>query len=675
MPSLGKISLQTPAMAPPTSPAGHYAQETQDDPPPQRSEAVVSLVDVQGNPPRPPDLETPERPGHDGCQPPGLGSDTRDTASPGQMEPRRADTQHQLAGAPGNSAFSSRLQSVDPPEISPGQDGQHHSQGPCQSSRRNQIQVPDERGPFPSNMGRGQPPNSGGRAPSRIPKLKSRLAKQSGHRPGRVESPSSDLPDHQGQTRPTRTGPVRLPRQRQDAQVSLKIPDRRGRRNGRPQLPMASGPSLRLPTDSAAHEAPSQNTQDQRTGHPRGSSVAAAALVLRDSRHGNSRVRPSTQTGSPHARTDPPPRPSLATASRLEIERRMLKGYGYSSEVVDSILASRRQSTNRIYEYTFRTFRRWCKVKNKDFIKISVPTVLQFLQDGFLQGLRPNTVKRQVAAITSILPHDDAARISQHPHIRRLLKGVANMAPPTKHRFPSWDLHKVLKALTIPPFEPLREVPLKFLTFKTLLLTALTSARRVSEIGALSIRKELCIIRPDSIILRPDPTFIPKVNSVFHTSQDIVLPSFCPRPKEDLEKCWHTLDVRRAIKIYLKRTATFRRSESLFVSFRPNSKGKKVSRPTLARWIKQCIVQCYKSLKLQPPADITAHSTRSAATSAALSTNAPLAEICRAATWKSPSTFTRHYKLDLFQSSEAAFGRRVLQHVLSDPPSAPVSPP
>ncbi|XP_042329170.1 uncharacterized protein LOC121933463 [Sceloporus undulatus] len=114
--------------------------------------------------------------------------------------------------------------------------------------------------------------------------------------------------------------------------------------------------------------------------------------------------------------TGPSPRPHLDSASRLEIERSMLTRYGYSSEVIESILASRRPSTIKIYEYTFKAFKRWCKRKKKDFIEVTVATL-----------------KRQVAVITSILPHNQAAQISHHSHIRRLLKGVSNRAPPTKH--------------------------------------------------------------------------------------------------------------------------------------------------------------------------------------------------------------------------------------------------
>ena len=45
----------------------------------------------------------------------------------------------------------------------------------------------------------------------------------------------------------------------------------------------------------------------------------------------------------------------------------------------------------------------------------------------------------------------------------------------------------VLDALSRPPFEPLQHVELKVLSFKTALLLALASAKRVSDIHALSV--------------------------------------------------------------------------------------------------------------------------------------------------------------------------------------------
>ncbi|XP_073529664.1 dynein axonemal heavy chain 8-like [Phyllobates terribilis] len=50
-----------------------------------------------------------------------------------------------------------------------------------------------------------------------------------------------------------------------------------------------------------------------------------------------------------------------------------------------------------------------------------------------------------------------------------------------------WDLNLVQEALTKPPLEPLEEVSEKILTLKTAMLVALTSARRVSDLHALSV--------------------------------------------------------------------------------------------------------------------------------------------------------------------------------------------
>ncbi|XP_013914280.1 PREDICTED: dual specificity mitogen-activated protein kinase kinase 4 [Thamnophis sirtalis] len=61
---------------------------------------------------------------------------------------------------------------------------------------------------------------------------------------------------------------------------------------------------------------------------------------------------------------------------------------------------------------------------------------------------------------------------------------------------------QVLQALIGPPFEPLESANLKHLTFKTAFLIAITPARRISELAALSIREDLCLIQPDRIEIK-----------------------------------------------------------------------------------------------------------------------------------------------------------------------------
>lgn len=201
------------------------------------------------------------------------------------------------------------------------------------------------------------------------------------------------------------------------------------------------------------------------------------------------------------------------------------------------------------------------------------------------------------------------------------------------------------------PFEPLRKVPLQLLTLKVAFLVVITSARCILELGTLSTRQTSAPFTTTGWY----PTFLLKVNTPFHRSHEVILPDFCPGPSHNRKNQWHRLDICRALKIYLKHTASFQRLEVLFVSFQPASIGARVSPSTIGRWLRLA-----KGLTL--PADITALSTRSAATLAAWNTRAPIEDIYRAATWALPSPFIRHH-LDAFALADASFGRRVLQQV------------
>lgn len=183
------------------------------------------------------------------------------------------------------------------------------------------------------------------------------------------------------------------------------------------------------------------------------------------------------------------------------------------------------------------------------------------------------------------------------------------------------------------------------------------------------MRHNFCVFHTDRVVLRLDPTFIPKVNSTFHRTQELVLPNFCANPTHRLECKWHTFNVRRALRIYIK-TAPFHCTEALFVSFQATSLGSKTSPSSIGRWIRACITKAYTTHSLVPPQRITTHSTRSADITAAWVTQASVEEICRATTWTSPSPFICHYRLDKYTSAEAAFDRKVLQQVHSVPGSS-----
>lgn len=219
----------------------------------------------------------------------------------------------------------------------------------------------------------------------------------------------------------------------------------------------------------------------------------------------------------------------------MEIERCLLTEAKVPARVISTIQASQRASTNCIYNATWASFVSWCQRSSVPPLSASIVHVLRFLQEGFDLGLAPNTLRRQMAAISSVLNCSLLAPISRHPVIRHFLQGTSNLRPPTVHRFLTWDLNKVLSALISSPFEPLHLASLHFLSFKVSFLVTIMSARRISDLSALSMHQDLCIFHSDRVVLRLDPTFILKVNSLFHRAQELVLPNFCPSPVHHLE--------------------------------------------------------------------------------------------------------------------------------------------
>ena len=130
----------------------------------------------------------------------------------------------------------------------------------------------------------------------------------------------------------------------------------------------------------------------------------------------------------------PRDRPALVG---LVAERERLEGLGLSQEVVRTIQGARADSTRACYSAKWAAFQKWCTERGCDPISCPLLRVLSFLC---------------------------------------FLKGVRRERPVTRSLTPQWDLTLVLCALVKVAFEPLDWVPLKFVSAKTALLLALTSA-------------------------------------------------------------------------------------------------------------------------------------------------------------------------------------------------------
>ena len=135
------------------------------------------------------------------------------------------------------------------------------------------------------------------------------------------------------------------------------------------------------------------------------------------------------------------------------------------------------------------------------------------------RGRAHSTVKVYAAAILSCHEGFNGRSAFSHPLMLRFLQGVRRLRLPL-----------VLEALVTEPFEPLELSSLKALLWKTALLLALTSAKRVSELTALSVHPSCLLIRGDQsgATLRPNPSFVPKSLRSAFRSRAIQLGGFFP---------------------------------------------------------------------------------------------------------------------------------------------------
>ena len=165
----------------------------------------------------------------------------------------------------------------------------------------------------------------------------------------------------------------------------------------------------------------------------------------------------------------------------------------FSESVADRIKAPQRFSSRRVYESRWTTFESWCKENQVDFKQPPLSSIADFFTYLFNEkNLKPTTIAGYSTAIADPL-RPAVIEISHSFELNRLIASFHRERPVKDSSIPSWDLSLVLLALIKPPFEPLKDVSLKILTFKTLFLTTLASGRRRGEGSCLDLQNFIVI--------------------------------------------------------------------------------------------------------------------------------------------------------------------------------------
>lgn len=313
---------------------------------------------------------------------------------------------------------------------------------------------------------------------------------------------------------------------------------------------------------------------------------------------------------------------------------RLFKKRGFSKDTRQLLSASWRAGTQKDYSGKFKKFCSWCNEREIDPYTASLTEVADFLTGLFTKGLQYRTIAGYRSMLSTVLPPIEKIPVGQHPYIIRLLKGVFNSRPPKIKLLPEWDLLKVLDMLQKSPFEPMKNSVLKYVTWKTIFLFAITTFRRCSDLQALRIGDGNISVHSTGVFFIREG--LSKQDRPGHNGSKIFVPSF---------KDNKLLNPKRSLFYYLKMTDNFRncdRSNSkLFLSV--NSPHNPVSSQTISNWIVQTIQMAYNDKNKS----VKAHSTRAIGPSWALFNGSSMKSIMEAADWSRESTFTKFYLRNL----------------------------
>ena len=288
-----------------------------------------------------------------------------------------------------------------------------------------------------------------------------------------------------------------------------------------------------------------------------------------------------------------------------------------SRELVE---ASWRPNTEATYSSSWNKWTAWCRVQGVSTYSPCITDVMNFLSSLFKDGKEYRTINCARSMLSSTLLPIDNFPVGKHPMVTRLLKGVFNVRPPVKILFPTWSVKQVLN--TLATWAPASSLDLKTLTFKCLMLLALVTGKRASSLSMLSCKSGYMQIGESTVVLQP--LGLEKNTRPGHTGGPIVIEAYNRSP----EICPVFY-----VKAYLKRTASLRSSDSVFVTV--NKPHKQASPTTICRWLKSVI-----SLSGQ---EGSGGSTRSVSTSTAVGRGVTIDSIVKAGDWARSRTFRQHY--------------------------------
>ena len=350
------------------------------------------------------------------------------------------------------------------------------------------------------------------------------------------------------------------------------------------------------------------------------------------------------------------PLPSLssksayASADCVATIKRFARQAGFPSTVAGQLAFGRRKSTRLNYQARWGTYRKWCREFGHRSSLPSISKIAEFFTYLFKRkGAALSTIKGYRAMLLAVfkflLPE-----ISTSPILKDLIRSFEISSTRPLFPPPPWDLDKYLSG---PPFEPLVKASFLDKTKKSLFLLAMATAKRVSELQALSFSVSF---QGEDLVLYYDPFFCAKTESAANPlPRSVIVLSLSDFAGNLPERVQCPV---RAIKFLRKaaRSASYIPSR-LFVS--PRNPEHAMSKNAISFYLRQLITDSGDVSSSCPP---RAHDIRGIATSLNYYGNLSLSHLMQVATWKSNHVFASRYlkEVSATQDNIRRFGPLVI---------------
>lgn len=298
------------------------------------------------------------------------------------------------------------------------------------------------------------------------------------------------------------------------------------------------------------------------------------------------------------------------------------------------MISSLSKATLTQYSSSFKQWWLYCVSRGIHHTEVTVPNVLDFLNDCFNNfNSQYGTLNNHRSALSLI----SADNIGQDGRIKRFLKGVFKLRPTFPRYVTTWDPSLVFNYLN--NYYPNESLSLEIITKKTVMLLALASGHRCQTLSL--IRLPNLRIEDRKIII--SITDLVKNSNVGKSQPVLILPYYDQRPSVCPARCLIT---------YMDKTRLLRPNteNKLFLTFKKPHHS--ATSQTIGRWIKQVLEGSGVDTTT-----FNAHSTRHAATSAALRAGLSMDVIRNTANWSGQSAvFANFYNRPIANNNNNNIG-------------------